>query len=75
MNNMALERARTWFTELEIRTQDQGNRLLVSRDDVEKLFGFPVIYDTVLTELKNGLGYTRYCWAGKDREWLFLETI
>ena len=75
MNNMALERAKTWFTELSIRTQEQGNRLLVSRDDIDNLFGIGVIYDTVLTELKNGLGYTRYCWAGKDREWLFLETI
>ena len=56
---MALERARTWFTELEIRTQDQGNRLLVNRDDIDNLFGIGTIYETVLTELKNGLGYTR----------------
>jgi hypothetical protein len=75
MNNMALERAQKWFSELEIRTQEQGNRLLVNRDDVDSLFGIGTIYETVLTELKNGLGYTRYCWAGKDREWLFLETI
>jgi hypothetical protein len=75
MNNMALERAQKWFGELEIRTEAQANRLLVNRDDIDNLFGVGVIYDTVLAELKNGLGYTRYCWAGKDREWLFLETI
>ena len=75
MNNMALERAQKWFSELEVRTGELGNRLLVNRDDIDNLFGVGVIYDTVLTELKNGLGYSRYCWAGKDREWLFLETI
>jgi hypothetical protein len=75
VNNTALDRAKKWFEELEVRTQEQNNRLLVNRDDIDNLFGAGVIYDTVLTELKNGLGYSRYCWAGKDREWLFLETI
>ena len=75
MNNTALDRAKKWFEELEVRTQEQNNRLLVNRDDIDKLFGVGVIYDAVLTELKNGLGYSRYCWAGKDHEWLFLETI
>ena len=34
-----------------------------------------VAYDFMLKELKSALGYTRYYWAGKDDEWLYLETI
>jgi hypothetical protein len=48
---------------------------LVNRDDIDKLFGIGVIYDTVLVELKTGLNYSRYYWTKKDREWLYLETL
>jgi len=72
---MALERAQKWFTELEVRTEARQNCLLVNRDDIDKLFGIGVIYDTVLVELKTGLNYSRYYWTKKDREWLYLETL
>ena len=72
---MALERAQKWFTELEIRTKEGQNCLMVNRDDVDNLFGIGVIYDTVLVELKTGLNYTRYCWTYKDVQWIHLETI
>jgi len=72
---MALDRAEKWFNELEIRTIARPTCLMVNRDDIDKLFGIGVIYETVLTELKNGLGYTRYYWTNKDSEWLYLETI
>ena len=78
MNNMALERAQKWFSELDIRTEEKQNCLFVNRSDMLILDSTQlpeVAYDFMLKELKSALGYTRYYWAGKDDEWLYLETI
>jgi hypothetical protein len=75
MNNVQLDKAEKWFSELEIRTMAHPSCLWVNRDDIDKLFGIGVIYDEVLKELKSALGYTRFFWSGKDGEWLYLETL
>jgi hypothetical protein len=39
MNNILLEQAQKWLTELEIKTEAAGTFLKVSRKDVANLFG------------------------------------
>ena len=75
---MALERAQKWFSELNIRTEVAPTFLKVNRSDmliIDSTQLPEVAYDFMLKELKSALGYTRYYWAGKDDEWLYLETI
>jgi len=75
---MALERAQKWFSELDIRTIATPTCLKVNRNDLLILDSTQlpeVAYDFMLKELKSALGYTRYYWADKDDEWLYLETL
>ena len=75
MNNIQLQKAEKWFSELSVRTMTRPTCLMVNRDDIDKLFGIGIIYDEVLKELKEGVGYNRFCWINKDMEWLYLDTI
>ena len=77
--NASLEKARTWLTELGIRTEDSDATavpcLKVSRDDVDNLCGIGVIYDVFLDELRSAIGTNKFTWLSKDREWLYLDTF
>ena len=76
MNNMLLERAEKWLGELGIKTQQAGSMLAVNRTDMVNatLGTWESAYDEILSELKKGLNSPRLFWAGKDDEWLWLES-
>ena len=80
--NALLLKAQTWFTELEIKTEERNNYpsngqtcLAVNRDDVDKLCGIGVIYDIFLNELRTALGTNKFSLVGKDLEWLYIDTF
>lgn len=80
--NALLLKAQTWFTELEIKTEERNNYpsngqtcLAVNRDDVDKLCGIDVVYDIFLNELRTALGTNKFCLVGKDNDWLYIDTF
>ncbi len=73
--NEALNAAEKWLTELGIRTIARPTCLMVNRDDVDKLWGIGVVYDTVLNDIREGVGNKRLCFYQKDREWLYMDSL
>ena len=73
MNNLLLQRAETWFSELGIKTLTRPTCLCVSQESL-KTFG--ITAEDVLKELKISLKSTRLFLntAGLlDDEWLYLD--
>ena len=74
--NTLLNKAEKWLNGFGIRTISHPNCLLVSRDEMDNLFVFPVdTYDTFLDEIKTGIDSKRLHWTHKDDLWLYLETL
>ena len=76
MNAILLERAEKWLGELGIKTHRADSMLFVNRTDmVNAIDGTAESqYGEILSELKKGLNSPRLFWAGKDDEWLWLES-
>ena len=75
MNDPMLQKAKTWFNELDVQTVDAPDCLKVSRDGMVKL-GMDdspeKAYDMILAELRGFLGSKRVYWAGKDDDFVYL---
>lgn len=78
--NASLNRAQTWFTELEIKTEERNNYpsagqtcLAVNRGDIDNFLG--VDYESLVNELRISLGTNKFSLIGKDLEWLYIDTF
>ena len=75
MNDIFLQRAEKWLSELGIKTIACPTCLMVSRDDIENLCGIGVIYQAFLDEMKTALDAKRLYWSHKDDNWLYLSSF
>jgi len=73
--NILLDQAEKWLKELGISTiRIDGGDLAVSRKDMVNLLGSDEdkTYGEILKELKSGCYSNKFCWMGKDDDYLYL---
>jgi hypothetical protein len=74
VNNLLLQRAETWLSELGIKTFARPTCLLVSKESLKSL---DISDEDILKELRIALNSTRlYLRTGElDNEWFYLDSF
>ncbi len=78
--NTLLTGAEKWLAEMGIATIECPTCLMVNRTDMMNVGGSDgsdetLIHDDVLSALKKSLNTTKIFWAGKDDNYLYLESF
>jgi hypothetical protein len=70
--NTVLNACEKWLSEMNVKTIARPTCLMVSRDDVVNNLGDT---DEVLKALREATSSSKLFWAGKDDDYLYLESF